>query len=90
LCHLLSPHLILKSYPFPSLNFLSTHYLTLFSQIALSVGFWEVFGWKQVVGSSPGDFGVGTKFYDDEVGGDLKGDKLTKELQNGRLAMLGE
>jgi hypothetical protein len=26
-------------------------------QIGASIGFWEVFGWKQVEGSTPGDFG---------------------------------
>jgi hypothetical protein len=55
-------------------------------QIAASVGYWELFGWKQVEGSTPGDFGT-TRF-----GRRLEGDELiekqTKEIQNGRLAML--
>jgi len=58
-------------------------------QIAASIGWWEIFGWKQVEGSTPGDFGVGTTFYGKELEGDELFDKKTRELQNGRLAMLG-
>lgn len=51
-------------------------------QIGASIGFWELFGWKQVEGSTPGDFG----FYN---GKELSEDELktlkTKELQNGRI-----
>ena len=58
-------------------------------QIAASIGWWEIFGWKQVEGSTPGDFGVGTTFYGKELEEDELFDKKTRELQNGRLAMLG-
>lgn len=51
-------------------------------QIGASIGFWEIFGWKQVEGSTPGDFSFGDKYLKDPIN-----DK-TKELQNGRLAML--
>jgi len=54
-------------------------------QIGASIGYWEIFGWKQVPGSFPGNFG----FYN---GKDLSAEELTtlrtKELQNGRIAML--
>eukprot|EP01035_Chromulina_nebulosa_P019461 gene19461-25343_t len=54
-------------------------------QIGASLGYWEIFGWKQVEGSTPGDFG----FYS---GKPLSSEELTalktKELQNGRIAML--
>lgn len=54
-------------------------------QIGASIGYWEIFGWKQVEGSWPGNF----NFYS---GKPLSDDQLkvlrTKELQNGRLAQL--
>jgi len=55
-------------------------------QIAASIGWWEIFGWKQVEGAQPGDFGF-------EINKKLEGtekiEQQTKELQNGRIAMLG-
>jgi hypothetical protein len=57
-------------------------------QIAASIGYWEIFGWKQVDGANPGDFGYGNKFFGDELTGDKLIEKQTKELQNGRLAMI--
>ena len=56
-------------------------------QIVASVGYWELIGWEEVEGSSPGDFGIKyLPFYDTaEKQDDIK----LRELQNGRLAMLG-
>ena len=56
-------------------------------QIGASIGWWEIFGWKQVEGSTPGDFGFNSygKLPDDpEKVNAMK----TKELQNGRIAMI--
>lgn len=52
-------------------------------QIAASIGFWELFGWKET-GDSIGDFGLGAQYLNDAN----FEEKKTKELQNGRLAML--
>jgi len=52
-------------------------------QIAASIGFWELFGWKET-GKSIGDFGLGAQY----LNADNFEEKKTKELQNGRLAML--
>ena len=52
------------------------------AQIGFSIGFWEIFGWKQVEGSTPGDFG----FKGNQAGDDKA--KL-QELQHSRLAMIG-
>ena len=58
-------------------------------QIAASVGFWEIFGWKQA-SEDVGDFG----FLDASTAKKFDGnpaarfEQRTKEIQNGRLAML--
>ena len=57
-------------------------------QIAASIGYWEIFGWQQVEGANPGDFGYGNKFFGEELEGEKLIEKQTKELQNGRLAMV--
>jgi hypothetical protein len=56
-------------------------------QIGASIGWWEIYGWEQVEGSTPGDFGFnsyGTLPDDPEKVTAMK----TKELQNGRIAMI--
>ena len=58
-----------------------------FHQIVLSIGWWELKGWKQVPGSTPGDFGIPylSQF-------NTEADKATiraKELNNGRAAQMG-
>ena len=57
-------------------------------QIAASIGYWEIFGWQQTEGGNPGDFGYGNKFFGEELTGEKLIEKQTKELQNGRLAMV--
>lgn len=54
-------------------------------QLVASIGYWELIGWEDKKGTEIGDYG----FY---LGKAPEGDKLTdlrtKEIQNGRLAML--
>ena len=57
-------------------------------QIVGSIGYWELIGWDQVEGSTAGDFNFGSKSGfintpEKEVA------YKTREIQNGRLAMLG-
>ena len=57
-------------------------------QIAASIGYWEIFGWKQTEGAPIGDFGFpgnDWESYDEEKKNELR----LKELQNGRIAMIG-
>lgn len=54
-------------------------------QIGASIGFWELFGWKQAEGSWPGNFG----FYSGKENSEEEWKVLqTKEIQNGRIAMI--
>ena len=57
-------------------------------QIIGSIGYWELVGWQQEEDADyPGTFGTG--YFGRSLEGDEKVEKLTKEIQNGRLAMLG-
>lgn len=60
-------------------------------QIIALIGWLELFILKQEPGAEPGTFGLGYFTEFGRVGrltGDKRAEKLTKELQNGRLAML--
>lgn len=60
-------------------------------QIIALVGFYETVVLKQEEGAEPGTFGTGYFTDYGRIGrleGEKKVEKLTKELQNGRLAML--
>ena len=57
-------------------------------QIVASIGYWELIGMEDRRGSEePGDFGTG--YFGKSLQGQEKKEKLTKKIQNGRLAMLG-
>jgi len=56
-------------------------------QIILSVGWWELKGWKQVEGSTPGDFGIP---YLKQYNTPEKQERIRAvELNNGRAAQMG-
>jgi hypothetical protein len=56
-------------------------------QLFLSIGWWELRGWKQVEGSTPGDFGIPylSNFKTEEAQADIR----AKELNQGRAAQMG-
>ena len=56
-------------------------------QIVAFIGWLELIYWEDRRGEGPGDFGTG--YFGRKLEGAEKAEKLTKELQNGRLAMLG-
>ena len=57
------------------------------AQIILSIGWWDLKGWKQVPGSTPGDFGI--PYLDGYKTEEQKADIRAKELNNGRAAQMG-
>jgi len=57
-------------------------------QLVLLIGAHELFV-KEREGKAPGDFGTGYLGVKMEEGSDFQRKGLTKEIQNGRLAMLG-
>ena len=59
-------------------------------QIVAAIGYFELRVWQRRENSTPGDFGFGSKFFGEEINGTEKEiDLKTKEIQHGRLAMLG-
>lgn len=59
-------------------------------QIVIAIGYFELRVWQQRENSTPGDFGFGSRFFGEEINGSEKEiDLKTKEIQHGRLAMLG-
>jgi len=58
------------------------------AQIIGSIGYWELIGWEQEEGAEPGSFGFGANFGFLKTEASAK-EIRTKEIQNGRLAMLG-
>ena len=54
------------------------------------IGYFESSVWQRRENATPGDFGFGSKFFGEEINGTEKEKDLkTKEIQHGRLAMLG-
>lgn len=56
-------------------------------QIIASIGWWDLKVWKQVEGSTPGDFGIPylSQFQTEEQQAEIR----AKELNNGRAAQMG-
>ena len=64
--------------------------LTYITLILNLKGYWELIGWEDKRGSDrPGDFGFAPEFFKKQLADGDKEQFLTKEIQNGRLAMLG-
>lgn len=56
-------------------------------QIVASIGYWELIGWEEVQGSTPGDLGIPFQGFINTP--QKQKEYRLRELQNGRLAMLG-